>query len=454
MSKVIKITKGLDIPLAGKSEKVFGQIQLPELFAIKPTDFHGVFPKMVVKEGDEVKIGSTLFFDKTHPEIKFVSPVSGSIKGVNRGARRRILEVIIQNDGKDEFVDFGTADPLKIERRDIIERLLESGAWPYFRQRPYNILANPDDIPKAIFISGFDSAPLAPDIDFVLTGQEEAFELGIEVLKKLAPEVHIGISNSSAAKIFTSLEGVNIHRFSGPHPAGNVGIQIHHISPVNKGEKVWVIDPQALVSIGNLFIKGEHNFTRVIALTGSEILKRSYVRYRLGASVSEMLKDNLTQEKQLRVISGNVLTGDKIPEDGYIGFNHSQITVIPEGNEYEFLGWLKPGFKKFSQSRTFFSWLFKGKEYTLNANMQGGERAIVMSGQYDRVLPMDILAEFLIKAILAEDVDKMEQLGIYEVVEEDLALCEFVDTSKLEIQAMLRKGIELMIKEMGKKNVD
>ncbi len=448
MSEVIKIKKGLDIPLAGKAETVFGQTQLPGLFAVKPIDFHGITPKVVVKEGEAVKIGSVLFYDKYHPEVKFVSPVSGKLKSVNRGERRRILEVIIENDGKDEFVDFGVADPQAMDRDSIVNRLLESGAWPYLRQRPYDVIANPQETPKAIFISGFDSAPLAPDMDFVLTGQEAAFKTGMEVLKKLAPEVHLGISNDAASKLYNSLQGVHLHKFSGPHPAGNVGIQIHHVSPINKGERVWVIQPQEIVSIGLLFSQGKHDFSRVIAVTGSEVLKPGYLRYRLGASVSEIVASGVNAGS-LRFISGNVLTGDDVGSDGYLGFYHSQVTVIPEGDEYEFLGWALPGFGKFSVSRTYFSWMNKNKQYKLNANMHGGERAIVMSGQLEKVLPMDLLPEFLIKAILVDDIDKMEQLGIYEIVEEDIALCEFVDTSKMELQSILRKGIDLMMKELG-----
>ena len=285
MSEVIKIKKGLNIPLEGKAEMVFGQAQLPGLFAIKPVDFHGLTPKMVVAEGDSVKIGSVLFHDKYHPEIKVVSPVSGRVKTINRGERRRILEVVLENDNKDESLDFGKSDPATMDREAIVGKLLEGGAWPYLRQRPYDILANPSDTPKAIFVSGFDSSPLAPDYDFVLTGQEEAFKVGVEVLKKLAAVVHIGISAESASKVYNSLQGVTLNSFTGPHPAGNVGVQIHHVSPINKGEKVWVINPQEIVSIGNLFAQGKHDFSRVIAVTGSEVLKPLYLRYRLGASV-------------------------------------------------------------------------------------------------------------------------------------------------------------------------
>lgn len=448
MSDVIKIKKGLDIPLAGMAEKKIGQCPMPGLFAIKPGDFHGVVPKVVVKEGDEVKIGTVLFHDKANADVKFVSPASGRVKSINRGEQRRVLEVIVESDGKDSYLDFGATTPSGMNRDSIIERLLQAGAWPYLRQRPYNVIANPADNPKAIFISAFDSSPLAPDMDFVLAGNENALKVGIEVLKKLSPNVHIGISRDATSAAFKALDGVKLHTFSGPHPAGNVGVQIHHVSPINKGEKVWVIQPQEVVSIGNLFSTGLHDFSRVVAVTGSEVKSPAYYNFRLGGSI-QTLPTGIGNPTGLRYISGNVLTGHQISSNGFLGFYHSQLTVIPEGNEYEFLGWALPGFSKFSVSRSYFSWLQKSNLYKLNANMHGGERAIVAAGQYDKVMPMDILVEFLIKAILAEDVDKMEQLGIYELVEEDLALCEFVDISKLELQSILRKGINLMIKEMG-----
>lgn len=449
MSEVIKIRKGLNIPLAGEAEKIFGQTHLPSLFAIKPTDFHGLTPKMVVKADDLVQIGSVLFHDKYRPEIKFVSPVSGVVKDIVRGERRVIQEVIIENNNKDEYVDFGALSFASLNREVVIQKMLESGAWPYLRQRPYNILADPEVTPKSIFISGFDSSPLAADTEFALAGQEDAFKAGIEVLKLLAPEVHLGLEQNSASKAYTNLAGVKTHYFSGPHPAGNVGIQIHHISPINKGEKVWTVQPQDVVSIGNIFLTGKHDFSRVVAVAGTEVKKTLYYRSRVGSSVCEFLKDNL-KEGSLRIISGNVLTGDQIPDDGYLGFFHNLVTVIPEGDEYEFLGWALPGIGKFSHSRTFFSWLTnKKKEYKLNANTHGSVRAIVVSGEYEKVLPMDILFEFLIKAVMNDDVDKMEQLGIYELVEEDIALCEYADTSKQELQSILRGGMELMIKEMG-----
>ncbi len=449
MSDVIKIKKGLDIRLKGKAEKVFGTASLPELFAIKPGDFPGLVPKLAVKPGDKVKAGSVLFFDKYRTDIKFVSPVSGEVQVVNRGERRRILEVVVKSDNQNESEDFGTVDPKQVSKEDAKAKILASGMWPFLRQRPYNVVANPADEPKAIFISAFDSAPLGPDNDFIMTGQEKEFQAGIDILNKLVEGgVHIGVNNEMASKAFVSAQGAKVTAFSGPHPAGNVGVQIHHVSPINKGEVVWTIQPQEVISLGKLFTQGIYDASRIIALTGSELKTRNYIKTKVGANIAAYVENNV-EEGSLRYISGNVLTGDKIGKDGYLGSYHSQLTVIPEGDDYDFMGWAAPGLKKFSVSKSFFSWLCPKKEYALNANLNGGPRAIIMSGQYDKVMPMDILPEHLIKAILTEDIDKMEQLGIYEVAEEDFALCEFVCTSKLEIQSIVRKGLDVMIKEMS-----
>ncbi|WP_066632268.1 Na(+)-translocating NADH-quinone reductase subunit A [Labilibacter marinus] len=449
MSDVIKIKKGLDIRLKGKAEKVFGTTNLPELFAIKPGDFPGLVPKLAVKPGDKVKVGSVLFFDKYRTDIKFVSPVSGEVQVVNRGERRRILEVVVKSDNQNEAEDFGAADPKQVSKEAALEKILASGMWPFFRQRPYNVVANPADEPKAIFISAFDSSPLAPDNDFVVAGQESAFQAGVDVLNKLTSGgVNIGVNSQMASKAFVSVSGAKVSSFSGPHPAGNVGVQIHHVSPINKGDIYWTIQPQEVISLGKLFTEGVYDASRIIALTGSELKTRNYVKTKVGASISAYVQNNV-EEGNLRYISGNVLTGGNVSKDGYLGSYDSQITVIPEGDEAEFMGWVAPGLNKFSVSKSFFSWLSPKKEYALNANLNGGPRAIIVSGQYDKVLPMDILPEHLIKAIITEDIDKMEQLGIYEVAEEDLALCEFVCTSKLEIQSIIRKGIDTMVKEMS-----
>ncbi len=317
---------------------------------------------MELKPGATVKAGTSLFYDKYRPEIKFVSPVSGELKAVNRGERRKILEVVIEADGKNEKEDFGKADPSKISREDVIAKMLKAGVWPFIRQRPYDIIANPSDTPKAFFVSGFDSAPLAPDYDFILTGLEKEFQAGIEVLRKLSNDnVHLGINSKASSKIFKGLTGVKLHEFDGPHPSGNVGIQLHHVLPVCKGDVVWVAQPQDVVTIGRLFTEGVYDASRTVVLAGSEVKNRGYYKTMIGASITPLVKDNITNDN-VRYISGNVLTGTAIDADGYLGFYHSQITVIPEGNYYEFMGWAMPGFGKYSVSHTYFSWLSPKKE--------------------------------------------------------------------------------------------
>ena len=452
MPKVIRIKKGLDIKLKGKPEKIIIQADPSEFYAVKPPDFPGLspLPKLSVIIGSEGTTGSPLFYDKNKPDILFTSPVSGKVVAVNRGERRRILEVVIESDKKNEAVTFQKGDPKTMNRETIVNNLLKSGVWPFIRQRPFHIIADPDDDPRAIFISGFDSAPLAPDLDFILNGEEASFQTGIDVLSQLTSgKIHIGVNAVFAtADVFSKTEGVELHKFRGPHPAGNVGVQINHVDPVKKGEQVWTVNAQDVIVIGKLFEKGVFNPTRLVALTGSEVIKPRYYRTKLGASVKPLLKDNV-KEGNNRYISGNVLTGSKISKEGFIGFYDSQVTVIPEGDFYEFLGWALPGLKKFSASRTFFSFLTPNNRYTLHTNLQGGRRAFVLTGQYEKVLPMDIYPMQLLKAILVEDIDLMENLGIYEVAEEDFALCEYVCTSKTEVQSILRSGFELMQKELG-----
>ncbi len=449
MPQKIKIKKGLNIPLNGVAEKLTTQVPYQgSLFAIRPTDFTNLTPKPVAKEGDKVLAGDVLFTDKYRTDIKITAPVSGVLKSILRGERRKILEFIIEPDDNIEYRKFETGDLANLDRQKVTELLIESGIWPLIRQRPFDIIANPNDKPKAIFISGFDSSPLAPDYDFILIGQEQLFQKGIDVLKKLTDgAVNLTVNGScNISKVYQAVKGVELNTITGPHPAGNVGIQIHHINPVNKGEVVWHINPQDVLIIGRLFTKGIFDASRTIAVTGSEILKPRYYKTIIGASIKLFTSNNITNG-HLRYISGNPLTGIKISKDGFLGFYHNQITVIPEGNDYEMFGWALPGFKKFSTSRTFLSGFFAKKQYNINANLHGGIRPFVFTGEYEKVLPMDIYPVYLLKAILAQDIDQMEQLGIYEVAEEDFALCEFVCTSKIPVQKILKQGIELMIRE-------
>jgi Na+-transporting NADH:ubiquinone oxidoreductase subunit A len=446
MSKTIRIRKGLDIKLKGKASlSVAGTIE-PVVCAIRPADFPGLTPKLLVKADDLVKVGTPLFYDKAQPDVKFTSPVSGKVLAINRGERRRILEVEIGNDGKFEAIDFsaGIQSP---DRATIKQVLLESGLWPFLVQRPFGIIAKVTDSPRDIFISGFDSAPLAPDSDFMFASELAVIQAGINVVSKLTDgKVYLGLREGSSLSL---LKGVEINYFNGPHPAGNVGIQLHQVKPVNKGEKVWTIDLQGLVYIGRLFSTGKLNFEKMVALTGSEATNPMYYKTVLGAGLAPLINGKTRQAATERIISGNVLTGTRMDADEYLGFYHHQLTIIPEGNQIEPFGWAMPGLDKFSAGKTFLSSLLPRKEYVLDANFHGGERAFVVSEQYEKVLPMDILPVFLLKAILANDIDKMEQLGIYEVVEEDMALCEFVCTSKIEVQEILRNGISSMIKELA-----
>ncbi|MCB8999730.1 MAG: Na(+)-translocating NADH-quinone reductase subunit A [Bacteroidales bacterium] len=449
MSEIIRIKKGLDIKLQGKAEKNLVNVEPSGLYAIKPTDFTGLTPKACVKPEELVKVGSPLFFDKSRPEMKFTSPVSGKVIDISRGEKRKILAIIVESDGKNDSIKFAAGDPSGLSREKIIGVLLESGLWPSFKQRPYNVIADPSQTPKSIFISGFDSAPLAADLNFILKDSEKEFQVGINALKKLTEgKIHLGLPDGEdLCAAFKNATGVERHYFKGPHPAGNVGIQIHHIDPINKGDIVWTITPQNVVSFGRFFTSGHIDNSLTIALTGSEVLKPAYYKITRGASITNLVKDNVNTG-DIRYISGNVLTGTRITKDGFIGFYDNQITVIPEGKYYEPFGWALPGLGKFSVSRAFVSWLMPSKQYKLDTNMKGGVRAYVMTGQYEKVFPMDIYPVHLIKAILAENIDKMEQLGIYEVAEEDMALCEFVCTSKIEVQSILRKGLDMMKKEM------
>ena len=446
MSQTIKLKKGFDINLAGKAEKKIAELPQPETFAIKPSDFLGMSrAKLLVKEGETVKAGTPIMIDKAVEDVFYCSPVSGEIAEIVRGAKRKILEVRILADKEITYESFGQQDVSSVTRETAIDLMKKSGVWPNIIQRPYGIVADPNSTPKSIFISAFDTHPLAADPSFAIQGDEKYFEAGVEVLTKLTDgKVHINV-NSQSADFFKSSKA-QINTIDGPHPAGNVGVQIHHIDPVNKGEVVWTVAPFGVAQIGKLFLEGKYDASKVIALAGSEVKAPQYYRVLTGASISKLV-DGTIKEGYVRFVSGNVLTGTQINSTGYLGFYHNQITVIPEGENSELFGWILPTTKKLSFHRAFGLLSFlngKKKEYVLDTNMKGQHRAFVQTGAFERVVPMDVLPTHLIKAILAEDFDDMEGLGIYEVIEEDLALCEFIDVSKNDIQSILREGLELV----------
>lgn len=451
MSKTVKLKKGFDIKLVGKAELQLEAFSPAKTFALKPTDFIGMQrPKVTVNEGDTVKAGTPLLFDKAMDQVLYVAPVSGEVVEIKRGERRKLLEIKILADkdiSYEEFQKYTESSLQSLSKEDAIKQMTQGGVWPQIVQRPYGIVANPEDSPKAIFISGFDTHPLAADAGFALQGEEKYFQAGVNVLSKLTTgKIHLNLNaDSGIPAVFSSIQGVETNKFSGPHPAGNVGVQIHHLDPINKGEIAWTISPFGVVQIGKLFLEGKYDAAKVIAITGSEAKKAVYTKTFVGACVDTLVQGNLKQD-HVRVVSGNVLTGEKINRDGYLGYYASQITILPEGDYYEFLGWMKPTTKKLSYHRALglLSFLNPNKEYVLDTNVRGEERAFVQTGVFESVTPMDILPVYLLKAIMAEDFDEMEELGIYEVIEEDLALCEFVDVSKHPVQEIVRKGIDLI----------
>jgi Na+-transporting NADH:ubiquinone oxidoreductase subunit A len=445
MANVIRLKKGLDINLQGRAEEKLIQLKSNGKYALVPDDFEGVTPKVVVKEGEKVKAGDALFVNKQYPEVKFASPVSGTVREVVRGERRKVLCIKIDADAKQEFTDFGKKDVDKLVGDQVINALLEAGIFGYINQLPYAVSTNPSVKPRAIFVSALRDKPLAGDFEFEVKGQEEDFQTGLQALSKIAT-TYLGVGVGS---VLEGMKYADVTVFDGKCPAGNVGVQVNNIAPVNKGEVVWTIgDPTVVLFIGRLFNTGKVNLTRRVALCGSEIKNPAYVDMLVGEELSTLLSNSYDAQKSVRIINGNVLTGRPTTKEGFLGAHASEITVIPEGNDAdEMLGWILPRFKQFSVNRSYFSWLCGKKNYALDARIKGGERHMIMSGEYDKVLPMDIYGEYLIKAIIAGDIDKMEQLGIYEVAPEDFALAEFVDSSKLELQRIVREGLNNLRKE-------
>jgi Na+-transporting NADH:ubiquinone oxidoreductase subunit A len=445
MANVIKLHKGLDIHLQGKAEEKKIQLKSNGKYALVPDDFEGVTPKVVVKEGDKIKAGDALFVNKQYPDVKFASPVSGTVREVVRGERRKVLCIKVDADAQQEFKDFGKCEVGNLTGEQVINALLEAGIFGYINQLPYAVSTNPSVQPKAIFVSALRDKPLAADFEYEVVGQEADFQTGLTALSKIA-KIYLGVGVGSKLE---GMKDVEVNVFNGKCPAGNVGVQVNNIDPVNKGEVVWTIgDPTVVLFIGRLFNTGKVNLTRTVALCGSEITSPAYVDMLVGEELSTLLSNSYDASHDVRIINGNVLTGKPTTKEGFLGAHTSEVTVIPEGNNAdEMLGWILPRFKQFSVNRSYFSWLCGKKEYALDARIKGGERHIIMSGEYDKVLPMDIYGEYLIKAIISGDIDRQEALGIYEVSPEDFALAEFVDSSKLELQRIVREGLNILRKE-------
>ena len=450
MSNNIYLKKGLDLPISGAAAQTTKKVIVPDVVAVKPTDFRGLVPKLLVREGDKVLAGTPVLADKMSQNILFASPVSGTVVEVVRGEKRKLLEVRIKADEKQEYVDYGVKKVSEMSAEQIKSALLEAGLWPALTQRPYGIIANPATQPKAIFVSAFSTAPLAANAEYALGAEVEHIQTAINALNKLTDGgVHLSLNSENySGTPFHKLENVIQHTFTGKHPAGNVGVQIHHISPIRKGETVWTVSLLMLAAIGKLFNTGKYDVKRQIAVTGPKAVNPAYVEGYPGISMKE-LKDFYASAENLRFVSGDVLTGTNVGAEGFLGFFDNQVTILEEGNKYELFGWAKPFRPKlFSASRTYFSWLTPNKKYDMDTNLHGGPRAFVVNDVYSKVLPMNLYPVYLFKACLANDIDKMEKFGIYEVLEEDLALCEYVCPSKIDIQQIITDGISLMLKEM------
>ena len=453
MSNNIKLRRGLDLPIAGAAAQKVEKGNAADIIALKPTDFKGFAPRLLVREGDKVLAGSPVMADKQSADILLTAPVSGTVAEIVRGEKRKLLEVRIKADETCEYLDFGAHNAVKMSAAEIKDLLCKSGLWAGLIQRPYGILANPAAEPKAIFVSAFSTAPLAADTEFTLRDELQNIQAGVDALGKLTKGgVHFSINaDTSSSSPFHKVEHVIMHEISGKHPAGNVGIQIANIAPIQKGETVWTVSLLLLSAIGRLMNTGKVDLRRKVAVTGPVAKDPCYVEALPGTPMKAFAAHYDNAAGDIRFISGDVLTGENVGENGSLGFFDDQVTLLHEGTEREILGWAKPfRFNQFSATRTYFSWLCPKKKYNMDTNVHGGPRAFVVSDLYNKVLPIDgFFPVYLIKACLAGDIDNMEKFGIYEVLPEDLALCEFIDPSKNDIQAILQSGIDLMIKEMA-----
>lgn len=451
MSQTIKLKKGFDIRIQGSPQRKVNSAFSSATFAVKPTDYNNIspIPKLMVSVGDEVLAGQGLFFDKKNPDVIHAAPVSGEIAEIRRGAKRAISEVVILGDSNNvKFQEVNAPNLDNVSRENLVGFLLQSGVWPYIKQRPFGVIADHKDVPKNIFVSGFDSSPLAPDYSFIAEGNEAAIQAGFRALQILTDgKVYLGLSGNDTPAALKGLSGVHTNYFNGPHPAGNVGVQIHHTAPIAKGDMVWTLDLPNLIVLGRLFSEGRFNTEKLIAVGGPVVKEPGYIKTFHGANIEQVLKNNLSDDN-VRVIAGNVLSGNNIGKNGHLGAFDNSLSILAEGNYYDTFGWLFPSKAKPTMSKSFLNGLFGSKkEYAVDTNTNGEKRAFVVSGQYEKVLPMDIYPVQLLKSILFNDLDGMEGLGIYEVLEEDLALCEYVCTSKNKVQEILRQGLNTMMEQ-------
>ena len=451
MSNDIRIKNGLTINLKGAAKNIVKEAPYPKSVSLNPSNFHLIIPKMVVRVGEKVNVGDVIFYSKKDERIKFCSPVDGLIKEIVRGAKRKIIEIVIDVDKNQKKLEHNIIELEKLNVDEIKNIILNSGCWPFIKQRPYEIIANPSEKPKSIFISSFNSAPISADFQIILDDQKEEFKTGLKVLSKLTDgEINICIKKDISTFI-NDIKGIKTHIVSGPHPSGNVGVQIHHINPINSGERVWTLGPEDVAILGRFFLTGFYNPIRTIAVSGAPVKYPKYYKTIIGSELREIINDvGIDLKDSLRIINGDVLTGTKVEPDNYLGFYNNTVSVLREGNQYRMFGWVPFINNKIpSIYKTSFSWLFPNNKYDLDTNLNGEERAFVVTGEMEKVFPMDIFPMQLLKECMAENIDKMESLGIYEVAPEDFSLIDYSSSSKIEAQYIIRKGLDLMIKEVG-----
>ena len=448
MSQSFKIRKGYNIKLVGEaSSNDFGQYNA-STYAVSPLDFPGITPKLAVKAGSKVLAGDTLFFDKDRPEVKICAPVSGEVAEIQRGAKRKILAVLLLADSETSYAKQGAFDLSKGDREAAATHFSNTGVGAFITTRPYGVAASMNEQPRDIFVNGIQSGPLNGDLATQLAGKGEAVQAAISALSLMTTgKVYVSHDADAPAVPELQVDGATHISFSGKHPKGLVGTQIAKVAPINKGEVVWTLNAIDLPIIGRAFLTGEYAPEYKVAVTGSKAMNTGYATMLQGVNLHEFISANISADNT-RLIAGDVLTGIQLAADGFLSFGKAQLTAIPEGNQTEFFGWVLPGFGKFSTNRAFWGWLFPNRKYDLDTNMHGEERAFVVSGEYEKFIPMDIFPQQLLRSILIKDIEKMEQLGIYEVVPEDFAIAEVACTSKLPLQQIVRDGLNDLRKEM------
>ncbi len=449
MSKDVSIKDGANLNLKGLALMELEVANMSLNYALNPDDFFGLIPRMLVKEGDKVSLGQPIFHDKNNESIKIVSPVSGKIQEIVRGAKRKILNIIIKKEGE-SAVNFKIPSLSSISNKKILELLIESGSLAFIRQRPYNIIARPDRPPKSIFVSVHSTAPYAANYDFILKKRMDEFQVGVDVMSKLIGKpINLSISHNCESD-FSTLNNVDVYKIKGAHPSGNESFQINRIDPLNSGEIIWVIKPEDIANIGSFFMTGIFNPKRTVAVSGDSLKSPKYYDAIIGSPISSLVDSKeIPNSEEYRFINGDPLSGSKVEYSGFLGFYNNTLSVIKEGNQFRMLGWLPFMYNSIpSFSKTSLSWLLGG-EKKVNTNLNGEERAIVVTGEMEKYFPMDIFPMQLIKACMRGDVEKMESLGIYEVIPEDFGLVDFSCTSKIEAQEIVKSGIEIMLKEVG-----